>query len=71
MYPLPFIDRIEEAPTDQEWDAVWLENGVVRLMILPQLGGRIHVGQVGRAGRGLLPAGSRGVGKYIFYFYTR
>ena len=26
---------------------VWLENEHVRLMVLPQLGGRIHVGQVG------------------------
>ena len=46
VYPLPFIDRISEEPHDQEWDAVWLENEHVRLMVLPQLGGRIHVMQV-------------------------
>lgn len=46
VYPLPFIDRISEEPHDQEWDAVWLENEHVRLMVLPQLGGRIHVLEV-------------------------
>ncbi len=46
VYPLPFIDRISEEARDQEWDAVWLENEHVRLMVLPQLGGRIHVMQV-------------------------
>ncbi|KAI7845803.1 hypothetical protein COHA_000715 [Chlorella ohadii] len=45
VYPLPFIDRISEEARDQEWDAVWLENEHVRLMVLPQLGGRIHVMQ--------------------------
>ncbi|EFN58201.1 hypothetical protein CHLNCDRAFT_7151, partial [Chlorella variabilis] len=45
VYPLPFIDRIEEQKRDQAWEAVWLDNEFVRLMILPQLGGRIHIGQ--------------------------
>ena len=30
---------------DKEWDAVHLENEFIRLMVLPQIGGRIHVGQ--------------------------
>lgn len=46
VYPLPFIDRIEEQKQEREWDGVWLENEFVRLLVLPQLGGRIHVGQV-------------------------
>ena len=45
VYPLPFIDRIAAEKTDQAWDAVHLENQFLRLMILPQLGGRIHAGQ--------------------------
>ncbi|KAL4858553.1 hypothetical protein ACK3TF_001510 [Chlorella vulgaris] len=45
VYPLPFIDRIEEQKRDQSWDAVWLENEFVQLMVLPELGGRIHVGK--------------------------
>src|SRR5476651_2679847 len=44
VYPLPFTDRISQTPVDQEWDAIHIENTFVRLMILPALGGRIHVG---------------------------
>jgi len=43
VYPLPFIDRISETKSDVEWDAVHLENEFLYVMILPQLGGRIHV----------------------------
>ena len=44
VYPLPFTDRVAQEKTDQAWDAVHLENEFLRVMILPQLGGRIHVG---------------------------
>jgi len=43
VYPLPFIDRIEETKTDHTWKAVWLENKYLKVMILPEIGGRIHV----------------------------
>lgn len=46
VYPLPFIDRIEDESRERAWDAVWLENEYVALAVLPELGGRIHVGQV-------------------------
>ncbi|EEF60084.1 Tetratricopeptide TPR_4 [Pedosphaera parvula Ellin514] len=45
VYPLPFTDRIAEKPVDRKWKAVWLENEFLRVMILPELGGRIHVMQ--------------------------
>ena len=45
VYPLPFYDRIAEAKTERLWDAVHLENEFLKLMILPEIGGRIHVGQ--------------------------
>jgi tetratricopeptide (TPR) repeat protein len=45
VYPLPFTDRIALTKTEQAWDAVHVENEFIRVMILPQLGGRIHVGQ--------------------------
>ncbi len=45
VYPLPFIDRISEEKKDQKWEAVHLENEFIKLMILPQIGGRIHVGE--------------------------
>ncbi len=44
VYPLPFIDRIATERVDHAWDAVHIENEFLRLMILPQIGGRIHVG---------------------------
>lgn len=45
MYPLPFVDRISERRKEAEWDAVHLENEFLQLMILPQIGGRIHIGR--------------------------
>ncbi len=43
VYPLPFTDRIAEKPVDHWWKAVWIENEFLRAMVLPELGGRIHV----------------------------
>ena len=45
VYPLPFTDRIAETRTDRKWTAVWLENIYLRVMILPEIGGRNHVAQ--------------------------
>ncbi|MEA3188978.1 MAG: hypothetical protein QOD99_2808, partial [Chthoniobacter sp.] len=45
VYPLPFIDRVAEEKKDQQWDAVHIENEFIKLMILPEIGGRIHIGQ--------------------------
>lgn len=42
VYPLPFIDRIAEKPVPHAWAAVFLENEFLSVMILPELGGRIH-----------------------------
>lgn len=44
VYPLPFIDRIAIEPKQKHWKAVHIENEYLRLMILPEIGGRIHVG---------------------------
>jgi tetratricopeptide (TPR) repeat protein len=43
VYPLPFTDRIAEKPIDRKWKAVWIENEFIRAMVLPEIGGRIHV----------------------------
>ena len=43
VYPLPFTDRIAEKPIDRRWKAVWIENEFLRAMVLPEIGGRIHV----------------------------
>src|SRR3954464_7950579 len=42
VYPLPFYDRIAEKSTPRNWDAIFLENEFLSVMILPELGGRIH-----------------------------
>ncbi|GAA1659919.1 DUF5107 domain-containing protein [Glycomyces endophyticus] len=44
VYPLPFIDAVAREKAARDWDAVHLENEYVRLMVLPELGGRIHIG---------------------------
>ena len=44
VYPLPVIDRVESEPVMQNWEAIHLENEYLRVMVLPQIGGRIHVG---------------------------
>ncbi len=44
VYPLPFIDRIASEPTQRTWQAIHIENEFLRLMILPEIGGRIHIG---------------------------
>ena len=45
VYPNPFTDRVASEAVDQKYEAVFLENEFIRLMILPEIGGRIHIGQ--------------------------
>jgi len=42
VYPLPFIDRIAIKPVPHPWDGIVMENEFIRVLILPELGGRIH-----------------------------
>jgi len=44
VYPLPFTDRIATKAVGHSWQAVHLENEFIRVMVLPEIGGRIHVG---------------------------
>ena len=44
VYPLPFTDRISTDAVEHTWRAVHLENEFLRVMVLPEIGGRIHVG---------------------------
>jgi tetratricopeptide (TPR) repeat protein len=43
VYPMPFHERISQEKRPRDWDAIHLENEWVRLVILPELGGRIHI----------------------------
>ena len=42
IYPLPFHERIAAEPTTHTWDAIHLENEWLRVVVLPELGGRVH-----------------------------
>ncbi|WP_217606757.1 DUF5107 domain-containing protein [Chitinophaga sp. GbtcB8] len=42
VYPYPVVEKILDEKTDQEWQAVFLENDYLLIMILPELGGRIQ-----------------------------
>lgn len=43
VYPLPIIEKILDEKTLREWNAVFIENKYIKLMILPELGGRIQM----------------------------
>ena len=44
VYPLPFTEQVADEGVVREWKAIHLENRYVRLVVLPELGGRIHIG---------------------------
>ncbi len=44
VYPNPFTDGVSSVSEDREYQAIYLENEYLRLMVLPQIGGRIHEG---------------------------
>ncbi|MCA9982792.1 MAG: DUF5107 domain-containing protein [Anaerolineales bacterium] len=43
VYPNPVIESVADAPVDREYTAVFLENRYLKLMILPELGGRLQM----------------------------
>jgi len=43
VYPHPVIEKILDEKVDQEYNAVFLENQYLKIMILPELGGRIQM----------------------------
>ncbi len=42
VYPLPFTDRVSTSKSDRAWRAIFLENEYIQVMLLPEIGGRIH-----------------------------
>src|ERR1700745_1252815 len=42
VYPLPFIDKVFDVPVSKSYRAIRLENAFVRVLLLPEIGGRIH-----------------------------
>lgn len=45
VYPNPITDRVSHEKSERDYQAVFLENEYLHLMILPEIGGRIHIGQ--------------------------
>ena len=43
VYPYPVIESIADTKTDHTYEAVWLENEYIKVMILPELGGRVQM----------------------------
>ena len=44
VFPLPFHERVSQEKKPHSWQAVHIENEWIRVVILPELGGRIHIG---------------------------
>lgn len=43
VYPYPVIEHIADECSDHEYNAVYLENDYLKIMILPELGGRVQM----------------------------
>src|SRR5512133_2466170 len=43
VYPHPVVDRISDERTDEQYSAVFLENRYLKIMILPEIGGRVQM----------------------------
>jgi len=43
VYPHPVIESIGDEKIEQEWQAFFLENEYLKIMILPELGGRVQM----------------------------
>ena len=43
IYPHPIVERVADQKTDVTYSAIFLENAFLRIMLLPQLGGRVQM----------------------------
>lgn len=43
VYPYPVIEKIHDEKVDKSYRALFIENKYIKVMILPELGGRIHM----------------------------
>ena len=43
VYPYPVIESISDERIDKEYNAIYLENEYIKVMILPELGGRVQM----------------------------
>ena len=43
VYPYPVVEKISDNKVDKKYHALFIENEYIKVMILPELGGRIHM----------------------------
>lgn len=43
VYPYPVVEKLSDEKFDKSYHAVFLENKYIKIMILPELGGRVHM----------------------------
>ena len=43
VYPYPVVESIANEPTPHDWNVVFLENEYIKVMVMPELGGRIQM----------------------------
>lgn len=43
VYPYPVVEKISDEKIDKSYHTVFLENKYIKIMILPELGGRVHM----------------------------
>ncbi|NLF67016.1 MAG: DUF5107 domain-containing protein, partial [Chloroflexi bacterium] len=43
VYPYPIVESVADTKTDKPYTAVFLENAYLRIMLLPELGGRVQM----------------------------
>jgi len=51
VYPHPVIEKIADEKVDQEYNGLFLENKYLKIMILPEIGGRVQMAYDKIAGR--------------------
>ena len=43
VYPYPVIESISDEKKDVDYHAIWIENEYIKVMVLPELGGRVQM----------------------------
>ena len=43
VYPYPVIETMSDEKVDKDYLAIWIENEYVKIMVLPELGGRVQM----------------------------
>ncbi len=43
VYPYPVIETLSDEKKDVDYQAIWLENEYIKVMVLPELGGRVQM----------------------------